>query len=114
MRVLVCGSRHYSDYQRVLQHLQRLDVSLVISGGCRGADTLAIIAAKACGYPFIEYPADWKRFGRSAGPRRNAEMLELGNPDFVIAFHQDLSSSKGTLDMLKRIEQAAIPYVIVN
>ena len=88
MVVLVCGSRFYSDYDKVYQCLNSMEgVSQVIAGGCRGADTLAARAAKACGYPFREFPADWRKFGKAAGPIRNQKMLDEGKPDLVVAFH---------------------------
>lgn len=37
------------------------------------------------------YPADWDTYGKSAGMRRNRQMLEGGQPDLVVAFHDALS-----------------------
>ena len=112
MKVLVSGSRYYEDYQKILSVVKGLDVDLLIAGGCRGADTLAVRAARQCGIRFIEYPADWQRFGKSAGPIRNAQMLKMEKPDLVLFFHEDLSCSKGTADMLSKVLKAGIPYRI--
>ncbi len=112
MKVLVSGSRYYRNYQRILDVIKRLDIDLLIVGGCRGADTLAVRAARQCGIMFIEYPADWKRFGKSAGPIRNGHMLKMEKPDLVLFFHEDLSCSKGTADMLSKVLKAGIPYKI--
>lgn len=114
MVVLVCGSRTYSDYSKVYECLKNIDTSLVIAGGCRGADTLAAIAAKACGYPFREFPADWQRFGKAAGPIRNQKMLDEGKPDLVIAFHPQLAQSKGTKDMILRAIRHGIPFQLIS
>jgi hypothetical protein len=114
MRVLVCGSRYYWNYQRILACLSGIDVSLVIAGGCRGADTLAVRAALECGFRYVEYPADWQRFGKSAGPIRNQQMLDIGRPDLILAFHEDLSSSRGTRDMISRVRLSGIPYRIFS
>jgi hypothetical protein len=115
MVVLVCGSRHYKDYQRVYDSLKSLqDVSLVITGGCRGADALASRAAQALGYPVQEFPADWKSFGKAAGPIRNQKMLDIGRPDMVIAFHENWEQSKGTKDMVLRTIQLDIPLEVVS
>ena len=112
MKVLVSGSRFYRDYQKILAVVKSLDIDLLIAGGCRGADTLAVRAACQCGIRYIEYPADWKRFGKSAGPIRNAQMLKVEKPDLVLIFHEDLSRSKGTTDMFSRVLRANIPYRI--
>jgi hypothetical protein len=53
------------------------------------------------------------RYGRSAGVVRNKTMLEsehlLHEPiDLCISFHDDISASKGTRDMVTRIDKAGI------
>jgi hypothetical protein len=114
MVVLVCGSRLYADYGKVYDCLKNINASLVFTGGCRGADTLAVRAAKACGYPFWEFPADWKKFGKAAGPIRNQQMLDEGQPDLVIAFHQHLEQSKGTRDMIIRAKAQGVPVRLIR
>jgi hypothetical protein len=45
----------------------------------RGADAIAAgYAARTPGYRTEEHPADWRRYVRAAGHRRNAEMIALG------------------------------------
>ncbi len=112
MKVLVSGSRYYKDYQKILSIVKSLDIDLLITGGCRGADTLAARATRQCDIRYVEYPADWQRFGKSAGPKRNQQMLDLENPDLLLVFHEDLTRSKGTRDMLHRAIKAGIPYRI--
>ena len=114
MKVLVSGSRYYRDYHKILVVVKSLDIDLLIAGGCRGADTLAVRAAHQCGIRFVEYSADWQRFGKSAGPRRNQQMLDMENPDLLLVFHEDLARSKGTRDMLHRAIKADIPYKIFS
>ena len=115
MVVLVCGSRFYSDYGKVYEYLKSLEgVSQVIAGGCRGADTLAVRAARACGYPFREFPADWQKFGKAAGPIRNQQMLDEGKPDLVVAFHENPDESKGTKDMIHRAIEQGIPVWLIG
>ncbi len=112
MKVLVCGSRYYSDFWKIVAVISSLDIDLIIAGGCRGADTLAVRAARQCSIRYVEYPADWQRFGKSAGPKRNQQMVDLENPDLLLVFHEDLSRSKGTRDMLHRAIKADVPYRI--
>jgi hypothetical protein len=99
MRVLVCGGRGYSDRARVYEVLDGLvGVTVLIHGGGTGADVLAGEWAMGRGVQVIEYMADWDRHGRSAGPRRNAQMLRDGRVDLVIAF----PGGEGTADMVRR------------
>jgi hypothetical protein len=53
--------------------------------------------------------AQWGRYGRAAGPRRNAQMLSEGRPDRVVAFHDHLSASVGTAHMLELARRAGLP-----
>lgn len=48
------------------------------------------------------FPANWSKYGKAAGPVRNQQMLNEGQPNLVIGFHNDIASSTGTADMLKR------------
>lgn len=102
------------DYDKVYDFIMTIGASSVIAGGCQGADTLAVCAAQACGIPFREFPADWKRFGKAAGPIRNQRMLDEGKPDLVVAFHEDLKNSKGTQDMINRASENGIPVKLID
>lgn len=55
------------------------------------------------------FPALWNEYGRSAGPIRNGEMLKVGKPDKVIAFHNDITNSHGTKHMVDLASRAKIP-----
>src|SRR5688500_11325531 len=109
MRVLICGDRGWSDRQAIAEFVELLsDDSVVIHGGARGADRMAGEEAAARGLEVIEVKADWARYGRAAGPIRNAAMLDE-DPELVVAFHEDLSESKGTANMVKQARKAGLP-----
>lgn len=112
MKVLICGSRFYTDYKKILQYVRSLESAVIIAGGARGADTLAVKAARACKFSFREYPAQWEKYGKKAGPIRNQTMLDMEKPDIVAAFHEDIESSKGTKDMVARARKIGVPVVI--
>lgn len=115
MRLLVCGSRDWADeglIERVLSGYARETV--VIHGGAPGADKLAGAAAKKLGMSVDVFPADWAHYGKAAGPKRNQKMLDKGQPDAVIAFHPDLSQSKGTKDMIERSEKAGLSVTLIT
>ena len=48
--------------------------------------------ARENGFRIERYPADWKQYGKSAGPRRNMQMAEAG--DDIICFWD--GKSRGT------------------
>ncbi len=67
LKVLVCGGREFADYPLVLAVLSVLNLSVVIHGAARGADTLAGRVASDLGVPQIACPADWDANPRGAG-----------------------------------------------
>ena len=81
MRVLVCGGRDYTDRGAVFAALDELHarepIALLIHGAARGADSLGGEWAAARGVPVQAFPADWKKHGRAAGPKRNQQMLGI-------------------------------------
>jgi hypothetical protein len=78
MVVIVAGSRHIQDPHQVASALAAsgFTVSEVVSGACRGVDQLAEAWAHARAIPVRRFPADWQRYGRSAGPLRNQAMVQ--------------------------------------
>lgn len=113
MRVLVCGSRHFTNYTFMCHHLKPyLSAETVIVGGARGTDRLAKIWAEHHSIPFIEFPAKWEEYGKTAGPIRNKQMLDEGKPDLIIAFLA--TNSRGTKNMIEQATKAGVPVKIVN
>jgi hypothetical protein len=110
LRVLVCGDREWTDYTTIYQALRDLkdQIEIVIDGAARGADTLGNKAARALDLNWQRYPAEWTKYGNPAGPIRNRQMLEVGKPNLVLAFHPDLTQSKGTADMVTISRKAGI------
>ena len=114
MRVLVCGDRNWTNKSKIREELEALhDVELIIHGAARGADTLAGEVAKELNILVIEYPADWHRYGKAAGPHRNREMLD-DNPNLVLAFHSHIRLSKGTADTVREARKRGIPTRIIT
>jgi hypothetical protein len=76
MRVIVCGSRHWINAERIRQVMALFPKdTVIVHGACRGADMIADTVAKALGLETEPHPADWERYGRAAGPIRNDRML---------------------------------------
>jgi len=107
MKVLVCGGRDFHDLNLLYETLDSLDPkpTLIIHGAANGADILSGHWAKKRGIPVKEYPADWNKYGRSAGLVRNTAMLKE-EPDLVVAFpggngtaHMSLSARKNGIEV---------------
>lgn len=115
MRVLVCGDREWADPVLIRLLMDGLyPYGTVIHGACRGADTMAGQAAFGASVETEVYPADWDRYGKGAGHIRNQQMLDEGQPDVVVAFHDDIENSRGTADMVRRAKKAGVPTYIVR
>jgi len=108
MRVLITGGRNFDNRELLETTLDAVHasvpLSILIHGAANGADTLAGEWASRKGIEVVACLADWKRYGRAAGPIRNRAMLELA-PDLLVAF----PGGKGTDDMISAAEKKGIP-----
>ncbi len=115
MRVLICGDRKWSDKKPIRAVIDTLPLdAFVITGGARGADTIARELAQERGIRTITYEAEWSKLGLAAGPVRNKTMLYDANPDIVYAFHSDIEQSKGTKNMVKQAQKKGVKVVIIG
>ena len=113
MRVLVCGSRHWTDPAPVRAALASLPAdTVIVHGAAPGADTLAATLATARGLVVEAHPADWARDGRRAGPLRNQAMLATGI-DRVVAFRLS-GASPGTDHMVRLAQAAGVPVDVIT
>jgi hypothetical protein len=115
MKVLVCGSRDWpypmAVTERILDLAEAHPDALVIHGGCRGADMRVEGAAMVCNLQTKVFPAEWRRFGRKAGPLRNLQMLDE-KPDLVIAFQ--CNGSRGTQHTINEARKRGIPVEVFS
>jgi hypothetical protein len=131
MRILITGSRDYTDYDTISRGMVVAIETLIakfpddmtitfVHGAAPGADTLADRFAKSArkflmskGYQVdIEpHPADWPSFGKGAGPKRNKEMVDLG-ADICIAFfsHPDSKGTRGCVSLAKAAGIEVLEY----
>ena len=110
MRVIVTGSRHWTDVAEVEWALRLLPSdAVIVHGAARGLDTIAAAVAVRLGLRVEEHPADWNRLGVKAGPIRNQAMVDSG-ADACLAFPE--SRSIGTWDCVRRADAAGIPVTV--
>lgn len=82
---------------------------VLIFGDAKGADRWAKLWCKAFGHEYEEYNAEWDRYGKGAGPKRNKVMVDKG-ADIVLAF--PIGASPGTRDCMEKAAAAGIPVVV--
>ena len=118
--VIVCGGRDYNDDRKVSSVLDELLATTkyltIVEGGQTGADRLAQNWAKSKGatgnrvkdlnspVALETYHANWDWYGKAAGPKRNAKMIEEQQPDLVIAF----PGNRGTANMIELAHAAHV------
>jgi hypothetical protein len=115
MKVLICGDRYWTGRLPIRSWLCKLQdwaYDTVIEGEAPGADSIAREEAEQMGFKVLKYPAEWGRYGRAAGPIRNRQMLDE-KPDLVLAFHADLSRSRGTRDTVEEARRRGIMTIVV-
>lgn len=102
-RIVVAGCRDYENYTDAKAYIDmciteiRKKYTLVfLSGGCSGADLLGERYANENGFRIERYPADWQKYGKWAGPKRNLQMAKAS--DYVICFWD--GKSRGTASMI--------------
>jgi predicted Rossmann fold nucleotide-binding protein DprA/Smf involved in DNA uptake len=113
-RLAVVGSRHCTDQDLVEIYILMLHEQLgerlsLVSGAAKGVDTLARISADKYGIPIKEFPADWNKYGRAAGPIRNKQLVQ--SSDAVLAFVAP--TSKGTRNTISLAQERGLPVHVV-
>jgi predicted Rossmann fold nucleotide-binding protein DprA/Smf involved in DNA uptake len=110
MKIAVVGSRKFSDYKMMEEFLDELPhpITLIVSGGARGADVLAERYAEKHNIPTKIFLPDWS-IGKAAGPIRNA--LIVAECDVLVCFWDGESrGSKNSHDLA--LKQNKIVYLI--
>jgi hypothetical protein len=114
-RVLVCGGRRFNDALLLNRTLTEIAVKCadegrsvrIAHGNADGADSLADRWAEEANVPREPFNAEWARYGRAAGPMRNARMLGSFKPHLVVAFE----GGAGTEDMVRKAKAAGVPVL---
>lgn len=111
-RLLVSGSREWTrEYilqMVIVRHWIRHPDIMVVHGDCpNGADRIAKDFCEKWGIPQDPFPADWNKYGKSAGHKRNLEMVKSGI-DYAVFFME--GHSYGTTNCLTHAINKGIPH----
>ena len=128
MIVAVIGSRNFNNYDLLEKILDKEQISSLVSGGARGADSLAVRYARRRGILFREFLANWndishpdalvryhpdgKPYDARAGMRRNMDIVQAA--DKVIAFWDARVENSGTFDAMQKAKALNKKLTIVK
>ncbi len=105
MNLAVIGSKKFSNYDLLKSILNKeKDVEKIISGGAKGADSLAKKYAVEKDIDFLEFPPDFKKKEEKAKHLR--DRLIVQNCDKVIAFYDEkCEGTKYTMDYARQMQK---------
>jgi len=113
MKVIVAGGRKIKDYSLVKLAIQEsgFDVAEIVSGMAEGVDSLGIRYGRENNISISRFPANWDKFGKSAGVIRNIQMAKYA--DALIAIWDGKSKGTGHMvrDAIKRGLKVYVKYV---
>lgn len=114
MDVCIFGSRDFDNYElleyALNEYRKKHRIDAIISGCARGADKLGEIYAEKHSIKINKYPAEWEKYGKSAGYRRNSIMAK--DCDSAIAFWDGVS--KGTKQMIDTVKSLGKPCYVIK
>jgi hypothetical protein len=119
MKLVIAGSRTIVNIQHLYNAILTLDlgdivrneVTEIISGGANGADKLGEILATKLNKTLTIMPAEWDKYGKGAGYRRNEDMAKLG--DSVLVLYDGVSKgSKHMIELAKKHNKKVWVYYV--
>lgn len=114
MKLAVVGSRGFNNYGLLKHKLdvihEKRGITLIVSGGAKGADSFAEQWAKENSVPTKIFYPEWDKHGKKAGYIRNVEIVQ--NSDALIAFWDGVS--KGTEHSINLARAQEIPVSIIE
>ncbi len=129
MKVIIAGSRRFPSMginqpkdwfkpgvqNAMLDLLQEIikkskfEITEIISGTSWGIDSLGELYGEKNQIPIKRKPANWKEFGKKAGPIRNEEMAKEGDSLILVM----AENSSGSENMLSCIKKENKPYFAI-
>ncbi|MBT9547121.1 MAG: hypothetical protein IV090_17145 [Candidatus Sericytochromatia bacterium] len=117
-KLAIIGSRSLEDeieplvLEWIQKNLDLSEISMFVSGGASGADTLAERLAKHLNKEMIVFLPDYKKF-KNATMIRNEEIAKTA--DFCLALvDRPLETSKGTYECVKKFKRLKKPVTVIR
>ena len=109
-KTIIAGSRSFTDYALLEKTCDQYEISEVVCGLAKGADSLGMEYAFLKGITFRIFPANWRKYGNSAGRIRNTEMAMYA--ERLITFWD--GKSPGTKHMISEARKRGLEVAIIN
>jgi hypothetical protein len=115
MKTIIAGGRNFTNYKKLCKVCDNIlqdqtNIEIISGAYYKGADKLGEQYAKERGYKITFFKANWKRYGKAAGPKRNQAMANYA--DALIAFWD--KKSKGTKNMIQLAKNKELKVEICN
>jgi predicted Rossmann fold nucleotide-binding protein DprA/Smf involved in DNA uptake len=115
MKIAVIGSRDFKSdkhYEFMVSTLGSFgfdkDGNEIVSGGAKGADTLAKYFSEDADLGYKEFAPDWEKHGKGAAFIRNRQIVEYS--DFIVCYWD--GTSKGTENSISMARELGKPTLI--
>lgn len=111
LSLVVAGTRTFNNYELLKRKITEIFLNKytaegktleIVSGGARGADNLGEQFAHEHKLPLRIFPADWNKYGKSAGMLRNQQMADYAAAAIVFWDGKSRGSRNMILEMKKR------------
>lgn len=116
MKLIIAGSRDYTNYAEfekrlnvILRNVDKKEI-LIISGHARGPDKMGERYAIENGIEYLVVKADWDKYGKNAGYRRNKEMAKIAS--HAVIFWDGVSN--GTKHMIDLTTEYQIKTKVIK
>lgn len=113
MKVIIAGSRTIKSLVMVQQAVaeSKFVIEEVVSGCAQGVDMLGECWADENNLGIVHFPANWDKYGNSAGPRRNEQMAAYA--DALVAVWDGASSgTKHMIDTMKKLNKKVFVKIV--
>ena len=83
MKIIIAGGRYFIPQKQhhiwLITKLKEIGCTEVICGMAKGADTFGMMVALQNGFEVLRFYANWDKYGKSAGYKRNIEMAKVAD-----------------------------------
>jgi hypothetical protein len=116
MKLIIAGSRTVratpEEIWALINHYGLQDqVDEVVSGTAKGIDSDGEAFAARYGIRVKRMPADWDKYGRSAGHKRNGQMGEYGDA-LLLIWDGESDGSAGMKAVMKRLGKPVYEAIV--